>query len=71
MIYGYALQKLTTKGLLEMKEVTFAASPQVLREIADFLASMAVLMESGRFRNTHRHIRSFVSEWDNDSRKKT
>jgi hypothetical protein len=47
-----------------MKEVTFAASPQVLREIADFLASMAALMESGRFRNTHRHIGSFVSEWD-------
>ncbi len=47
-----------------MREVTFIASPETLREIAKFLTSMADLVESGKFRNTHRHIGSVVTDWD-------
>ena len=37
MLYGYAVKELNEEGLLELREVRFAASPEVLREIARFL----------------------------------
>ena len=65
MIYGYAARELDENGLLEMKEVTFAASADVLREVADFLTEMADLMEVGGFSEcSHRHIGSVVKDWD-------
>jgi hypothetical protein len=63
MIYGYGDKVLNEYGLLELREVTFAASPDTLREIASFLTSMADLLEAGTFRITHRHIGSVVSDW--------
>jgi hypothetical protein len=44
--------------------VTFAASPEVLREVAHFLASMADKLEAGGFTNTHYHIGSAILGWD-------
>jgi len=64
MIYGYKLKKINKFGLLEMKEITFAAPPNVLREIAHFLESMADQMEKEHFRTTHRHIGQFFLDWD-------
>ena len=65
MIYGYAAKKVDEYGLLEMKEVTIEASAQVLREMAQFLAEMADLMDAGGFsRCSHRHIGSVIKDWD-------
>ena len=65
MLYGYAVKELNEEGLLELREVRFAASPEVLREIARFLAQMAELMENGGFaRCSHRHIGSVIHGWD-------
>jgi hypothetical protein len=64
MIYGYALKTLNDDGLFEMKEVTFAASPQVLREIASFLNAMAAQMEAGAFdKCSHQHIQIANPDW--------
>jgi hypothetical protein len=66
MIYGYSAKQVNEYGLMEMREVTFATSPEVLREIADFLNAMADLMEKGGFRNcSHRHIDNVVRNWRN------
>jgi hypothetical protein len=64
MIYGYAAKEVNDFGLFEMKEITFVASPEVLREVAYFLNTMADLMEAGGFSNTHRHIGNTVKNWD-------
>ncbi|HLW67258.1 MAG TPA: hypothetical protein VKS79_18230 [Gemmataceae bacterium] len=64
MIYGYKLKELENSGF-EMKEVTFSAPPEVLRQIAAFLEQMAQKMEDGFFeRCSHVHIGSLVPEWD-------
>ena len=65
MIYGYALREVNEFGLIELRELTFSASPTVLRDIAAFLTEAANLMESGHFRNcSHRHIESAIPGWD-------
>jgi Uma2 family endonuclease len=65
MIYGYTLKQINKFGLCEMKEITFAAPPDVLREIATFLNTMAAAMESGELPDSsHRHIRDTASGWD-------
>jgi hypothetical protein len=65
MIYGYAKEALNEQGLLEMKEVTFAAPPDVLREVARFLQQMAKLMEEGGFAIcSHRHIGNTIDGWN-------
>lgn len=65
MIYGYVLTTVNEYDLCEMKEITFAASPDVLREIAGFLENMAGLMESGGFDNcSHIHIGNAIADWD-------
>lgn len=65
MIYGYGLKPINEFGLLEMKEITFAASPTVLRQIAQFLEEMAQKMDEGFFeRCSHAHIKSIIEGWD-------
>lgn len=65
MIYGYACKKVNEYGLLEMREITIAASADVLREMAHFLGEMAEIMEAGGFsRCSHRHIGSVIKDWD-------
>lgn len=63
MIYGYQ-EKIVDKehGLLQMREVTLAMSPQQLRLVATFLAHVAVELESGA-PFSHRHIGEVVPEW--------
>jgi hypothetical protein len=46
-----------------MREITFDATPPVLREIATFLNEMAAALESGRFTHRHEHIDTVVKEW--------
>lgn len=65
MIYGYGLKEINEFGLLEMKEITFAAPPDVLRQVARFLEDMARRMDEGFFDETsHRHIGSLIAGWD-------
>lgn len=65
MIYGYGLKQVNNYGLLEMKEVTFVTSPQVLREVARFLVAAAQEMEAGKLSESwHRHIGNVVQDWD-------
>ena len=73
MIYGYANKTINEFGLLEMREVSFSASPAVLREIAKFLDEMAAGMESSGELSVHwhRHIQDEIPGWrdrfpDND-----
>ena len=65
MLYGYGMNQLNEFGLLEMKEITFAASPKVLRQIAFFLSEMAQKMEAGNFSNSsHVHIGDVIRNWN-------
>lgn len=65
MIYGYGSKKINEYGLLEMKEITFSAPSNVLRQIAQFLEDMARQMEEGAFAKTsHMHIGSVIAGWD-------
>jgi hypothetical protein len=65
MIYGYKSKVIDEKyELLEMKEVTFAAQPSVLREIGGFFLYMTDNMENDQAVScSHRHIDSFVDDW--------
>lgn len=64
MIYGYPSKELNEYGLVELKEVTFSASPKVLRQIGEFILDMANLMEKGEFTTSHYHIETFVQGWN-------
>jgi len=65
MIYGYRLKEVNEFGLLEMKEITFAASPAVLRQVARFLNEMAQKMDEDFFEKcSHAHINSVIVDWD-------
>ncbi len=64
MIYGYKLSEVNKHGLLELKEVTFAADAETLRELGQFFVLMADAMDRGEFnRTSHRHIGSVVEGW--------
>ena len=58
-LYGYA-KKDTGNGLLEMKEVSVSASPDVLRKMAAFLLSCADRMERDPMRWEHDHFNPTV-----------
>ena len=65
MFYGYSKKQLNEYGLQDLREVTFSASPDVLRQIADFLNESASMMEEGWFdKCSHRHIQDEVKDWD-------
>jgi len=64
MLYGYASRKVNEYGLLELREVTFAAPPEVLREIAAFLEHAATRLEAEKHSPMfHVHIGSVVPGW--------
>ncbi len=65
MIYGYSKAQVNEYGLLDLKEITFSASPEVLRQIATFLNQSASMMEDGWFdKCSHRHIQDEIKDWD-------
>jgi hypothetical protein len=64
MIYGFGLTQINDSGLLEMKEITIAASAETLRKIARFFEDTAQRMEQGHFRSSHVHIDSVIAGWD-------
>jgi hypothetical protein len=64
MIYGYSRRVVNEYGLMEMREITFAETPEDLRTIGEYLVQMADLAERGGFeRTSHRHISSTVAGW--------
>jgi hypothetical protein len=64
MIYGHGTKTGEEFDLLEMKDVSLVAPPDVLREIAFFLNKMAEEIEAGDFANTHRHIGNTIANWN-------
>jgi len=55
MIYGYDAKTLNEFGLKEMKEISVAARPALLKEFADFLILAAKQMEEATSENWHVH----------------
>ena len=61
--YGYAKRKVSDKGLLEMREVTFTGSSSSIREIARFLIATADEMEKSQTQFDHAHISEVCESW--------
>jgi hypothetical protein len=55
MIFGYASSIVGEHGLLQMKELTIAVRPEVLRQIARFLDETASELENAASESWHRH----------------
>lgn len=67
MLYGYSSRTVNEEyGLLEMREITFDASPTNLRKIARFLEKMADVIETGQAKSSHAHINSVIDSWDRE-----
>jgi hypothetical protein len=62
-IYGYAKSKISHKGLLELREITFSGSPESIRQVGRFLLSAAEQMEKDAHRFTHLHVRDAIKQW--------
>lgn len=58
MIYGYESRTVNEYGLKQLREVSFAASPQTLRELSAFFLEVAQEMEDqgALGQQWHRHI---------------
>jgi hypothetical protein len=61
--FGYAKKKVSPKGLLEMREITFTGSAASIREVAGFLLAAAEEMEKHGHRFDHMHIGERCSNW--------
>jgi hypothetical protein len=55
MIYGYDSRTINEYGLRQMREISVAASPVALRELAQFFGECADELESGGSSHWHRH----------------
>lgn len=62
-VFGHALRTCNAAGLVELSEVTFQASPNVLREVSVFLSQMADEMERSPEAFGHRHMQDEVRGW--------
>jgi len=58
MIYGYDSRTISDHGLKQMREISIAARPDALRELARFLGECADELETATGSNWHRHISS-------------
>ena len=64
MIFGYADRTVNEFGLMALREVTFAVTPEALRLMARFLEQAAGMLEEGnRGSSEHYHIGTFHPEW--------
>ena len=65
--YGYADgQPLNEHGLLRMREVSFVANPEIVREIAAFFLHAASEMERLGDRYDHIHLQDNSAAWSED-----
>jgi hypothetical protein len=62
MVYGYNARAINEFGLKELREVTFATSPEVLRALADSLKEAAEELEGANSIQWHRHIPTSLSK---------
>ena len=70
MIYGYKLAEVNEYGLIELKEVTFAADAETLRDLGRFFTLMADAMDADEFdRTSHRHIGNVIEGWSSSQDK--
>jgi hypothetical protein len=57
-VYGYQRQAVDEEyGVLEMREVSFALSPDELRNVAAFLVACADDIDGGSWPSDHRHMK--------------
>jgi len=66
MLYGYSSRTVNEYGLLEMREISFDASPSDLRKIANFLEKMADVIDTGQAMSSHAHINNVIDSWDRE-----
>ena len=65
MIFGYPVKQANEYGLMELREISIAGPPDLLRDLARFFSEMAEFMEQGGFEDcSHRHIGSVVLDWN-------
>jgi hypothetical protein len=62
-IFGYVQARHEPEGLVELSEVTFQASPEVLREVAAFMVQAAKEIEQQGSRFSHSHIQDAIKSW--------
>lgn len=55
MIYGYESRTINEYGLKQMREISVAASPNALRELAQYFIECADELESAASAHWHRH----------------
>ncbi len=58
MIYGYDSRTINEYGLKQMREISLAARPDALRELARFLDQCADELETAASSHWHRHAPS-------------
>jgi len=61
-VFGYARKD--EEELLEMKEVTFQATPEKLRILAGFFEKFANEIENGISGKAHSHVKYECPEWN-------
>ena len=62
MIFGYKKRLLNEYGLQEMREISISTTPQVLRQLGEFLLAMATDLETVDSPNWHRHLPQALSK---------
>ncbi len=58
MIYGYDSCTINEYGLRQMREISIAAAPSALRQLADFLQEAADDMANASSSHWHKHVPS-------------
>jgi len=62
MIYGYDSRTINEYGLKQLKEISIAVSPDVLRALAEFLSHAADELEQAESGSWHRHVPSALQK---------
>lgn len=62
-VYGYPFTNTGEKELVQLLEVSIAATPETLRMVASFLQEVATEIDSGKLQTSHIHIETKVRDW--------
>jgi hypothetical protein len=67
--FGYSKRKVSDQGLLELSEVTFAATPSEFRRISAFLSKCAdeIDRQGANFGHSHLQDEKDLKPWDDDA----
>ena len=65
-VYGYPSSGEELSRPWRLKEISFAADPQTLREVAKFLVESADLLEKHGVDFSHEHFQDWWPEWEDE-----